>query len=124
MAKEELRPFEVIRTTKIRDNRGEYVRRGQKALLNKATAEHYHRLGYIRVSMEDLYEQDANRDRAERNAASAAPSAEPEPVVPDSSVGGDDDSTPEPDAADDAGTGGDEKSARRPPVRRRARVAS
>jgi len=56
MAQEKLREFVVTKTPKIRDSDGNYVARGGTCKLNKALAEHYQKLGYIRVGLGDLYD--------------------------------------------------------------------
>ena len=81
-----LLPFKVVRTPKIKDSRGEYVKRGETAMLTKEVAEHYHKLGYVQVSMDGVFDE--------------ATSDGPEP---DSEAGGDDESAASEDASSDAG---------------------
>ena len=52
---QKLLPFEVIRTPKLRDSVGKYVKSGELCQLTKDMAEHYHKLGYIRVTMGSLF---------------------------------------------------------------------
>lgn len=68
MAQEKLREFVVTKTPKIRDSEGNYVKRGETCKLNKALAEHYQKLGYIRVGLGDLYD--------DKNDPSTGPSDE------------------------------------------------
>lgn len=62
-----LRPFKVKTTPKIRDTAGNYIKRGQMAMLSKEHATGYQRLGYIEVSMEHLFDEADQRSESARN---------------------------------------------------------
>ena len=123
------KPFTVVRTPKIRDQDGNYVKRGQTANLTQELAEHYHALGYIQVSMKGLF------DEKPEPAPAPAPRVEPSPDgapsddqsdddLTDDEAGSDDEDEAGEDAEDDAGTGGPETSSKRALNRRRKRATS
>ena len=111
MATAKLKDFEVVRTPKIKDSEGNYVKRGETARLTKDLAEHYHGLGYIRVSMAGLYDEKPEPNRP----------VEPQP---DSEAGSDDESEASEDADADVGASEAEAPVGRPSNRRRKRTPS
>ena len=122
-----LKTFEVVRTPKIKDATGAYCKRGETCQLTKDLAEHYHKLGYIRVQMDTLFNDTADNDdddgsdgRADEATDLGGP-IEPEPVAASS---GSDEGKASSDAKADAGTGKAEVSSGRLANRRRKRVAS
>lgn len=119
MGTEELREFEVVKS-KIKDNTGEYVKAGGKAMLNKATAEFYHKKGFIRVSMDRLFE-DAGTNRSAKAASS---DNGPDEAVANSGSGADDKGAAGQKAEADSGTGETEAGEGRPSHRRRGRASS
>lgn len=127
MTKSDLRPFQVVRTAKVKDNRGEYVHRGDIAMLNKETAQHYHRLGYIRVQMEDLFKDDPDaddRDGPDSGADEAETLSGPDDAQPTGPVGGADEGEASSDASPNVGTGAPETGSRLASKRRRKRATS
>lgn len=109
--KSKLKPFKVVRTPKIRDSEGNYVKRGETAMLDQATAEHYHKLGFVQVSMSGVFDDDSKKDSAR----------DPEP---DSEVGSSDTISAGENAAFDTGAHSLEESAGDAPKSRRRRAAS
>lgn len=110
MPEKKLMPFKVVKTPKIRDNRGEYVKRGDLAMLTKETAEHYHKLGYVQVSMEGVF------DEPEKTDAGG--------TEPDSPSGSADASEASADAETDAGADQAQESAGTSVKPRRRRASS
>lgn len=126
---EKLKTFEVVRTPKLRDATGAYRKRGETCQLTKSLAEHYHKLGYIRVQMDTLF----NDTEAEATAAAAGTDGSAD-VAPDSGGPSGDESVIEAgtadeeqasqNAEDDAGTGETETGGGRIANRRRKRATS
>ena len=116
-----LKPFEVVRTPKIKDSRNQYCKMGEICYLTKEMAEHYHKLGYIRVKMDNLFNDDDDDD----NGADGAPTdSGPDDAEPDLEAGAADEGTSGADAQDDAGTGASEGGSGRIANRRRKRASS
>lgn len=105
----ELKPFKVVKTPKIKDNRDKYVKRGEMAMLNKATAAHYHALGYIQISMEGIF--DDNK-------------ADTDSTKSDSEVGESDENPASEDATADAGESETKTTPRMEAISRRRRTTS
>lgn len=129
---EKMKTFEVTRTPKLKDSAGDYVKRGEKCQLTKEQAEHYHKLGYIRVAMGQLFDDDEDADkradaRAEKRrldalAASKKDDAGHSEQQSDDAADGDDAEEASDDAEDDAGTGETEAAPGHRSNRRRKRV--
>ena len=123
-----LKPFEVVRTPKLRDNEGTYVKRGDIAMLDKETAEKYHGLGLIRVSMDSLFddkaEADDTPDGAYRRTAKAQGDDGRKHVQSDDAADGDDAAEAGEDAETDAGAGEAEAGTGPSANRRRKRAVS
>lgn len=102
-----LKPFKVVKTPKIRDDEDKYVKRGGIAMLGKASAEHYHSLGYIQISMEGIFD-----------------GQEPNSPEPDSEAGKPDEGSASKDAEADAGEGETKTTPRMEAISRRRRAAS
>ena len=110
MAKQpKTRTFIVARTPKLKDSLGNYCFRGETCQLTKEQAEFFQKLGFIQVTLDDMYNDDSARSTSE-------------PADPPS--GNDDEAETSEDASDDTGTSTDEGGAKRPLNRRRKRVAS
>ena len=101
-----LKPFVVAVTPKIRDSRNEYVRTGEVAYLDRALAEHYQNLGFLRVPLEDIFSDD-----------------EPTGQEPAAAAGSDDEGAASEDAETDAGADSAETRPRPRVKRDRARAS-
>ena len=117
-----LRPFKVKTTPKIRDTAGNYVKRGQMAMLSKEHANGYQQLGYIEVSMEHLFDEANQRSESARDSDAG--------TRDDSAAGIDNSASGEPDeggtgaeAEADTGAGEAEDTAEPRAKRQRGRTA-
>lgn len=122
---QKLKTFEVVRTPKIKDATGAYCRRGETCQLTKELAEHYHKLGYIRVQMDTLFnDADDNDNGTDTGAAEATDDSGPDDAQPVSEAGSVDESAASEDAETDAGTGASKTRGRLASNRRRKRASS
>tara|TARA_R110002095_G_scaffold110116_1_gene96375 strand:+ start:10814 stop:11194 length:381 start_codon:yes stop_codon:yes gene_type:complete len=101
---DKLKAFEVVRTPKIKDSEGNYVKRGETCKLTKVLAEHYHALGYIKVTMDDLFNEKSDPDGGTNTGPDGTqdPSG-PSDAKPVAGAGADDAEETSDDAQDDAG---------------------
>lgn len=122
-----LKEFEVVRTPKIRDSEGNYIKRGAIAKLDQPSAEHYHALGYIRVTMDDMFNDKDDSNTAGNGADTGSDGAETHsgPSDPESVAASGEDDTGEAGEDDqaDAGTDQTEETQQRPSVGRRKRAS-
>ena len=120
---ERMQAFEVVRTPKIKDSEDKYVKRGEIATLTQPLAEHYHKLGYIRVTMDRLFDDepdDRTNETAGTEEADDGPSVD-EPVAAPREL---DKSEASEDAESNTGTSEAEVSSGRLSNRRRKRASS
>lgn len=120
---DKLKSFEVVRTPKIKDSEGNYVKRGETCRLTKPLAEHYHALGYIKVTMDDLFNEKSDPDDGANTSPDGAqdPSG-PSDAQPAAGSGTDDAGEAGEDAQADAGTGEAKAGGERTSNRRRKRA--
>lgn len=128
MTAKKLLQFEVTKTNKIRDSRGEYVKRGEMAHLAQDLAEHYHKLGFIKTTVGNMFEDDRNDDsatnrRSDAGSDEASSGSGRGEAVSDSGSGSDDEGATGEEVASDVGTDQDETSEKRASNRRRRRTA-
>jgi len=121
--KQKMMPFKVKTTPKIRDSKGDYVKRGQTAMLTAEHAAGYQKLGYIEVSMEHLFDEADKRSESTRNP-DAGPEQRAEPVLDDSASGEPDEGGAGEAPASDAGASEAEASQKPAPKRGRGRTVS
>jgi len=117
-----LQSFEVVRTPKLKDSENNYVYRGEICKLDKTLAEHYHALGYIKVTMDDLFNDKEPDTGANASPDGAQDDGGPIDAKPAAGVVTDDGSKAGDDAENDAGAGKAEAPSRRPINSRRKRV--
>ena len=120
---QKMMPFKVKTTPKLRDSKGDYVKRGETAMLTATHATGYQKLGYIEVSMEHLFDETDQRSTSARDTdAGSEPPAEP--VLDDSASGKPDESGAGEAPASDAGAGETEAGTKPAPQRGRGRTIS
>jgi len=120
---ERMQAFEVVRTPKIKDSENKYVKRGEIATLTQPLAEHYHKLGYIRVTMDRLFDDEPD-DRTNGTAVTEEADDEPSVDEPAAAPRELDKSEASEDAKSDTGTSETEVSSGRLSNRRRKRASS
>jgi len=118
---QKLKTFEVVRTPKLRDATGAYCKRGETCQLTKELAEHYHKLGYIRVQMGRLFDDES--DRTDGSADEASDDNGPDDAESVAASGTSDEGSSSEDAKADAGASEAKASGGRLANRRRKRVA-
>jgi len=92
-SKEKLAAF-TTRRTKIKDNEGTYCQPGDTAMLDKKTAKHYQKLGYVEIDTDTMFGgKDENSDGDTSDAESGT------------SAGTDDTATAGKETTPDAGKG-------------------
>jgi len=118
-----MQAFEVVRTPKIKDSEDKYVKRGEIATLTQSLAEHYHKLGYIRVTMDRLFDDEPD-DRTNGTAVTEEADDEPSVDEPAAAPRELDESEASEDAESNTGTSEAEVSSGRLSNRRRKRASS